>query len=78
MQPEQPIEEAPAEPVYCRHCGAELANRSLAEQTDDWLCPSCEHYQDSTQCPTCGGNTRISLLPNDLRPAAHKPVKAKE
>jgi hypothetical protein len=68
MQPEQPIEEAPAEPVYCRHCGAELANRSLAEQTDDWLCPSCEHYQDSTQC----------LLPNDLRPAAHKPVKAKE
>jgi hypothetical protein len=74
---EAPVEYE-AEPMYCRHCGEQ--NEGVAEG-EDWLCLQCERYQDSMVCPTCNQVTRSSLMPEDLRPAAHAPKrhrKAKE
>ena len=76
LEAEVTVEEAaPAPPVHCRHCGAKLQNTALAAETDDWLCPACDRYQDSTICPTCGGLARISTLPEELQPAPAKPKK---
>jgi hypothetical protein len=60
----------------CRHCGA--ARPGEAESADlgaDWLCSSCERWQDSMTCPTCGSQTRISTMPPDLVPPAAKAQK---
>jgi rRNA maturation protein Nop10 len=65
----------------CRHCGAQKPDEIDASANPDWLCPSCDRYQDAAICPTCGGNARISLLPENMRPSAHEPArrrKAKE
>lgn len=67
----------PAAPVHCRHCGQPAPDDLDATATPDWLCPSCEHYQDAMICPTCGSNARISLLPAELAPAPHEPAKRK-
>jgi Zn finger protein HypA/HybF involved in hydrogenase expression len=72
------VPEAPPPPVHCRHCGAALENTSLAAETDDWLCPTCDRYQDATVCPVCGGSARISALPQEMQPAVHAPAKPKK
>lgn len=59
--------------VNCRHCG--VLSTVDVEQTPDWLCRSCEHYQDAMSCPTCGQTTRISLMAPELAPEVHAPVK---
>lgn len=66
---------APDATANCRHCGAPRPDSIDAVATPDWRCPDCERYQDATVCPTCGGNARISLLPEKSRPAVHDPVK---
>jgi len=68
-------EEAVSEPASanCQHCG-EPSEVDVSE-TPDWLCPHCERYQDSMTCPTCKQPTRASLMPEDLRPAAHAPKR---
>jgi len=58
--------------VHCRHCGAVPAEHPLVE---DWLCTHCERYQDSTICPVCGAYTRLSNLPDDMKPKAAKAKK---
>jgi len=60
------------DPSYCRHCGAPAAEEP---KTDDWLCTVCERFQDSTVCPVCGSQARISALPEDMRPKAAKKKK---
>lgn len=65
--------------VNCRHCGA--ASDVDVAQTPDWLCHVCEHYQDAMPCPTCGQTVRISLMPAEIAPEVHAPIrrrKAKE
>ena len=71
-------EEAPAKPTSenCWWCGAYHEARS--DEDPDWLCPSCERYQDAMTCPTCGGLARVSLLPADMVPAAATPKKGKK
>lgn len=79
-------EQVAASPDYCRHCGepknvVTLKNAVTLTDTpydtgDDWLCASCEHWQDSMLCPTCKQPARISLMPADLAPKAAKPKKA--
>jgi hypothetical protein len=51
----------------CRHCG-EAVEGSVA--SDDWLCPACDHMQDSMVCPTCKSVVRISAMPEELAPKA--------
>ena len=65
------------EPAYCRWCGALGDAEAVAEQPTDWLCASCDRYQDATTCPTCGGNARVSALPAEMQPKPAKPVKTK-
>jgi len=45
--------------VKCRHCGK--ASEHMSDDTD-WLCPKCDHYQDTMACPVCWQPTRISLM----------------
>jgi hypothetical protein len=78
---EQPSQEQATEPVgpaetNCRHCGRP-AIVDLAENAD-WLCPSCERYQDSMLCPTCNSVVRISLMPDGSAPEAHAPVRGRK
>jgi hypothetical protein len=84
MTEEAPVEnpeEAPAEEEVqeeesvsgnCRWCGEP---KEGAE--GDWLCDSCERYQDAMTCPTCSGLARVSMLPAELVPAPVKPKKRK-
>ncbi len=58
--------------AHCRHCGQPNDN---AVAGGDWQCPSCEQYQDTMACPTCGNPARISLMPEDLVPAPHAPAR---
>jgi rubrerythrin len=50
------------EKVTCRHCGK--SSQQLSDNPD-WLCPKCDHYQDTMACPTCGQPTRISLMQDE-------------
>ena len=65
-------EAAPTAGAYCRHCGQPNDDAIAGE---DWLCPHCEHYQDTIACPTCGSPARISLLPEGVVPAPHAPAR---
>lgn len=92
-QPENETAEEASEaaPAYCRWCGKEWAEANesanaplgdgppsrLEAAGGDWLCPHCERYQDAGTCPTCGGNARLSALPENLRPEPHKPVRSR-
>jgi hypothetical protein len=69
-------EEAGPQTVNCRHCGR--PNEVDVEATPDWLCPSCERYQDSMLCPTCSSVVRISLMPDGSAPEAHAPVRSRK
>jgi hypothetical protein len=66
---ETPVAEEHA--ANCRNCG-----RASVVSTDDadWLCPYCDHYQNTTACPTCGQPVAIDALPEGLRPPVHDPV----
>lgn len=64
--------------VHCRHCGHanEISVQAVVDG-EDWLCEHCQRFQDSMTCPTCGNLARISLMPKDLVPEPHAPVKRK-
>lgn len=82
--PDQPVDAEPeveVEPigpteVNCRHCG--VPSEVDVEKTPDWLCTACEHYQDAMPCPTCGSVVRISLMPAEMAPEVHAPVKRRK
>lgn len=67
------LAEAAPQPVYCRWCGAGVD--AWTAEPADWLCGSCDRWQDATTCPTCGGNARLSVLPADMQPKPAKPKK---
>lgn len=69
-EPSGPVE------VNCRHCGR-AASIDLASNPD-WLCESCERYQDSMTCPTCRSVVRISLMPEGSAPEPHAPVRSRK
>lgn len=62
--------------VYCRHCG-QPTERDSGDDSD-WICSSCERYQDSMVCPTCHQVTRISGMAAEYIPKPHAPVKPKK
>lgn len=59
--------------VFCRHCGK--PTELPADYPQDWLCASCERYQDSMVCPTCHQVARISAMPAEHHPEPHEPQK---
>lgn len=69
------VTEAPG-PVHCRHCGQTYSGD--VPEDGDFLCPSCEHYQDTMTCSTCGSVVRISLMPEGSAPQAHAPARARK
>lgn len=75
QQEQTPETSGPTE-ANCRHCGRSTTV-DLAENPD-WLCTSCEHYQDSMACPTCGSVVRISLMPDGSAPEPHAPARARK
>lgn len=66
---DQSQDDAPSGPskTACRFCGK--SSMVDAQATPDWLCASCERYQQQMACPTCHQPAIFSLLPPDVIPA---------
>lgn len=60
--------------INCRHCGT----LNDAPDDADFLCKNCGHWHNTVACPVCHQPVHVSLLPADLVPAPHKPVKSEE
>lgn len=61
---------------YCRHCGQ--PTERAKDDESDWVCASCERYQDQMACPVCHQVTRISGMAAEYIPKPHAPVKPKK
>lgn len=71
---QEEAEEASAGQAHCRHCG----QPGDADASGDWLCRSCERYQDTMACPVCHQPARISLMTEDLAPPVHAPARRRK
>lgn len=78
---EQSVEEQQGAPElqHCRWCGQ--PQEAATAEGEDWLCESCERWQNTMTCPTCNQLTILSALPENMLPEPHAPTrrrKAKE